>query len=71
MVYDINDFDEGVVANYLYDVYRLAASVVVAAQFHGVSEVRTALRGGGALVAGLAVCTTYGIWNCEPAAGLG
>ncbi|PNH06281.1 hypothetical protein TSOC_007362, partial [Tetrabaena socialis] len=28
-IYDLNDFDESFVGNYLYDVYRLAASIVL------------------------------------------
>jgi hypothetical protein len=29
VVYDLNDFDEAFVANFLYDIYRMAASIVL------------------------------------------
>ncbi|GLC39129.1 hypothetical protein PLESTM_000843000 [Pleodorina starrii] len=32
VVYDLNDFDEAFVANFLYDVYRLATSIVLVAR---------------------------------------
>ncbi|KXZ45483.1 hypothetical protein GPECTOR_54g224 [Gonium pectorale] len=32
VVYDLNDFDEAFVANYLYDVYRLASSIILVAR---------------------------------------
>lgn len=35
VVYDINDFDEAVIADYQYDLWRMAVSIVLAAQEQG------------------------------------
>ncbi|MCX7920788.1 MAG: DUF2252 domain-containing protein [Clostridia bacterium] len=37
LVYDINDFDEGYIGSYLYDVLRMTVSIVLVAQIQGYS----------------------------------
>ncbi|MFD2673230.1 DUF2252 domain-containing protein [Marinicrinis sediminis] len=38
MVYDVNDFDEGYLGSYLYDILRMSASIVLVAELHGFSD---------------------------------
>lgn len=38
IVYDVNDFDEGYVGSYLYDVLRMSVSIALAAEAQGLSE---------------------------------
>ncbi|GIL48279.1 hypothetical protein Vafri_4925, partial [Volvox africanus] len=39
VVFDLNDFDEAFVANYLYDVYRLATSIVLVARNNSIGDI--------------------------------
>jgi len=38
IVYDVNDFDEGYVGSYLYDVFRMAVSIALYTDAEGLSE---------------------------------
>jgi uncharacterized protein (DUF2252 family) len=38
VIYDLNDFDESFVANFLYDMYRMATSIVLVARENGLSD---------------------------------
>ncbi|GLI69446.1 hypothetical protein VaNZ11_014058 [Volvox africanus] len=39
VLFDLNDFDEAFVANYLYDVYRLATSIVLVARNNSIGDI--------------------------------
>ncbi|MFD2615627.1 DUF2252 domain-containing protein [Paenibacillus gansuensis] len=47
MVYDVNDFDEGYLGSYVYDLLRMAVSIVLIAQMRhfGESDAREAVEG--------------------------
>lgn len=38
VIYDLNDFDESFVANFLYDMYRMATSIVLVAWENNLSN---------------------------------
>ena len=64
VVFDLNDFDESFVANYLYDVYRMAASIVLVARNNSMPD--SDVSAAACLVPGSMVRCLVG---CLPAAG--
>ena len=42
VIFDVNDFDESLIADYQYDLWRLAISVVLVAREHGCDDDKTA-----------------------------